>query len=148
MRFRSYTLSAKQGAQMMPKKWTHTAAFAHFGTKPHNVQWSWSARSADGKTVVVTFWQDLFERKDGRLIYARPRQDAAIAVRPGFHELMENLAWARDRCDGRFRVIVAKAKNPNADRRSIDACFPSQMVMKLTHLDVASGAFVAEAEGI
>ncbi len=123
-------------------------AFAHFGTKPHNVQWSWSARSADGKTVVVTFWQDLFERKDGRLIYARPRPDAAIAVRPGFHELMENLAWARDRCDGRFRVIVAKAKNPNADRRSIDACFPSQMVMKLTHLDVASGAFVAEAEGI
>jgi len=148
MRFRSYTLSAKQGAQMMPKKWTHTAAFAHFGTKPHNVQSSWSARSADGKTVVVTFWQDLFERKDGRLIYARPRPDAAIAVRPGFHELMENLAWARDRCDGRFRVIVAKAKNPNADRRSIDACFPSQMVMKLTHLDVASGAFVAEAEGI
>jgi hypothetical protein len=58
---------------------THTAAFAHFGTRPRNVQWSWSARSEDGATVVATFWQDLFERKDGRLVYAscaKSRDDA------------------------------------------------------------------------
>lgn len=132
----------------MTKKLTHTAAFAHFGTKPRNVQWSWSARSDDGKTVVVTLWQDRFERKNGRLIYARPKADLETASKPGFREMVENLAWARDRCDGRFNVIIATAKDKNADPRSISECFPAKTVMKLTHFDEKSGAFVAEAEGI
>jgi hypothetical protein len=61
---------------------------------------------------------------------------------------MENLAWACDRCEGRFKVIIAKAKDRNADPRSIEECFPSKMVMKLVKFDAASGAFIAEAEGI
>jgi len=131
----------------LARKITHTAAFAHFGTKPRNVQWSWSARSDDGNIVVVTLWQDQFTRENGRVVYAR-NFPPEIAARPGFRELMDNLSWARDHCDGRFNVIVAIPKNRNAEPRSIAECFPSKMVMKLTHLNAAAGEFVAEAEGL
>jgi len=132
----------------MARKWTHTEAFAHFGTTPRNVQWSWSARSDDGQTVVATFWQDQFSRKDGRLLYERPASRETGRRRPGFNELMENLAWARDHCAGRFKVIIAKAKDVKADPRSIEECFPSKMVMKLVEFDETTGAFVAEAENL
>ena len=105
----------------MSKRWTHTAAFEHFGTTPRNIQWSWSARSEDGKTVVVTFWQDEFARENGRLIYSRPATDPSVARRPGHSELMDNFIWARDHCDGRFSVIMAIAKDKNASPRSIAA---------------------------
>src|ERR1019366_2706519 len=42
----------------MPKKWGLAEAFAHFGATGRNQRWSWSARSADGKTVVITLWRD------------------------------------------------------------------------------------------
>jgi hypothetical protein len=132
----------------MTKQWTHTEAFAHFGTKPRNVQWSWSARSDDGKTVVATLWQDEFSRKEGRLVYERTDVPDNVRRRPGHSELMENFAWAQTHCDGRFKVISAKAKDPNADPRSIDECFPTKMTMKLLHFDPATGAFLAEAEGL
>jgi hypothetical protein len=61
---------------------------------------------------------------------------------------MENLAWARDNCDGLFKVIIAIAKDTRAERRSIKECFPSKMMMRLTHLDVPTAAFSAEAEGL
>ena len=61
---------------------------------------------------------------------------------------MENLAWAQENCDGRLRLIIAIAKDRNAEPRSIAECFPSKMVMRLTHLDVDTGAYVAEAEGV
>ena len=130
----------------MPKRWTHTQAFEHFGTRPRNVQWSWSARSEDGQTVVVTFWQDQFSRQGDHLIYSRPAYGPEVRRRPGFGELMENLAWARDYCDGRFNVIIAKAKDVNANPRSIEECFPSKMVMRVVELDTDTGAFLAEAE--
>jgi hypothetical protein len=61
---------------------------------------------------------------------------------------MDNLIWARDRCDGRFRVIVAKAKDESAHPRSIAECFPHEkMVMRLKRLDLETGNFIAEAEG-
>lgn len=133
----------------MPKSWSHTAALEYFGTKPRNVQWSWSARSHDGQTVVATLWQDRFRRRDGRLTYeSQFDPDGPRDTRPGFHELMDNLAWARDHCDSRFRVIVAKAKDINSNPRSIEECFPHEkLTMRLKRLDLATGNFVAEAEG-
>jgi hypothetical protein len=57
----------------MTRKWTRQEAFGSFGVKLRNYQWSWSARSEDGNTVVLTVWQDLFRRQeDGRLIYLFP----------------------------------------------------------------------------
>jgi hypothetical protein len=59
---------------------------------------------------------------------------------------MDNLAWARDHCGGRFNVIIAKAKDERADPRSIDECYPVKWSMKLIEFDSAAGTFMAEAE--
>ena len=123
----------------MPKKWTHTQAFAHFGTKPKNVQWSWSARNATTKIVVVTLWQDLFKTRG---VYDWPAGVGQGSL--GFAELMDNLAWAQTHCGGRFHVISAIAKDPAVEPRSIKECFPTGMIMRLTHLDTTTGAFSAE----
>ena len=40
----------------MPKKYSHTDCFNHFGVKWKNIQWSWSGRSEDA--VAATLWQD------------------------------------------------------------------------------------------
>src|ERR1700733_8052466 len=126
----------------MSKKWSHTEAFAKFGTAPKNTRWSWSAKSADGKTVVATLWQDQFTRRNGRLVYERPGLIGPDEKkRPGQTEWVENLRWAKDHCDGRFRVICAIAKDINADPRSIAECFPTDMVMRLVELDPETGAF-------
>lgn len=130
----------------MSKKWTHTAAFANFGTVPRNARWSWSARSNDGRTVVATLWQDHFSKSDGRLIYARPGFTEGEQKRPGFAEWLENLAWAQDHCEGRFHVISAIAKDKKANPRSIAECFPTKIIMRLVKFDRATGEFVAEAE--
>ncbi|MBF9234617.1 hypothetical protein [Microvirga alba] len=45
------------------------AAFAYFGAAGRNPRWSWSARSPDGKTVVVTMWKDLITYENGTAIY-------------------------------------------------------------------------------
>jgi hypothetical protein len=130
----------------MPKKWTHGAAFSHFGATPRNVQWSWSARSDDGRTVVVTLWKDRVVRKDGRITYEWTAPPDHVRRRPGFSELMDNLAWSRDHCGGRFSVIIATAKDEHADPRSIDECYPVKWRMKLIEFDSAAGTFTAEAE--
>lgn len=127
-------------------KHTHTSAFAHFGTVPRNVQWSWSARNDVTKTVVVTLWQDEFTRKDGKTIYERPPLHRQVRSRHGYPEMMDNLAWAQDHCDGLLRVIVAIAKDPTASPRSIKECFPHDMIMRLSHVDFDTGAFTAIAE--
>jgi hypothetical protein len=81
------------------------------------------------------------------LIYARPGRDKNQRTSPSFTEWIENLVWASEHCGGRFHVIIAKAKDVNADPRSIEECFPSKVVMRLTHFDRETGALVAEAEG-
>ena len=132
----------------MTKRWTHTECFQAFGTEPANVRWSWSARNEATGTVVVTLWQDVFTHREGRRIYERPATDREwLQPRPGFDEMMENLAWARDHCGGRVRVIVAIAKDRNVEPRKIAECFPNRMIMRLTRLDVATGEFVLEVEG-
>jgi hypothetical protein len=126
----------------MTRKWTQTAAFEHFGTVRKNPRWSWSAKSPDGKTVAVTLWQDEFE--NGGQTY-RSRGNLAGTSRAGRTELMENLQWALDHCGGLVRVVMAKAKDVNADPRSIELCFPHpKLVMKVVELDKASGHFVLE----
>jgi hypothetical protein len=128
----------------MPRTWTPTGAFRHFGAKPKNVQWSWSARIADGKTVVVTLWQHEFDGRQYRSHFERDDGDP----RPGFKELMENLEWSQEHCGGKFRAIIAKARDPNAHPPSIAECFPGPMVMRLTSLDRKTGNFTAEIEGL
>jgi hypothetical protein len=124
---------------------SHSECFAAYGTVPGNIRWSWSGRSADGKTVSVTFWQDKFE--SGGLVYRSSAHmpDDKWFGSPGHKELIENLQHAHDHCDGELRVIVAIAKDPTVSPRSIAECFPAKKLrMRLTHLDVATGDFLAE----
>jgi hypothetical protein len=44
-------------------------AFAHFRVVSRDRRRSWSARSADGGTVVLTLWSDRFRWKDRPLTY-------------------------------------------------------------------------------
>lgn len=98
----------------------HEDAFASFGTKLRNPQWSWSARSPDGHTVAATFWQDLFDRRR----YVFPALSAAERARPGFRELVENLTWARDRLGGQVRPVMTRAEDANAKVRKVARSWP------------------------
>lgn len=121
------------------------ACFEEYGTIPRNIRWSWSGRSADGRTVAVTFWQDKFE--DGGRLYrsAAHMPDDQWFGSPGHNELMDNLQHAKVHCGGELRIIIAIAKDKNASPRSIAECFPAKnMRMKLTHFDRATGDFVVE----
>jgi hypothetical protein len=119
-------------------------AFAAFGTTLRNDQWSWSARSADGGTVVITAWQDRFYREHGRQMYGFPALSSAERARPGFRELIENLTWAREHCGGRVRAVISRAKDPNADPRKIESSWPARFVMLLRDLDTETGAHTCE----
>lgn len=130
-------------------KLSHTACFAHFGTKPKNVNWSWSARNEETKTVAVTLWQDEFAwSPDGRRVYERGPAWERSHTSPGHNELMENLRWALGHCDGWVKVIIAIAKDVNARPRSIRECSPTKMQVKVTHLNEGTGEFSLEAFGL
>ena len=50
-------------------------AFAHFGAAGRNHVWSWSARSPDGKTIVLTLWDDQFNRTAFPITYSNYGSD-------------------------------------------------------------------------
>jgi hypothetical protein len=91
-------------------------AFRRAGAPLRNPRWSWSARSADGKTVVMTLWKDLIDYRSRPIAYSNMGLEnlAAWMNRPGNRERLENLKWARDYCDGLFRVVIITAKDVNA----------------------------------
>ena len=129
----------------MPREWTRSEAFASFGTKPGNPRWSWSSRSEDGKHVAVTLWQDRFTDK-GR-VYRSWDTDmpGEWRSRPGFTELIENLAHARDHTNGLVHVVLARAKDENAVPRTIARCFPQpNLKMRVIALDTEEGTYTLE----
>lgn len=129
----------------MPKEYTHTECFSFFGTVPRNTRWSWSGRSEDGREVAVTLWQDRFEEK-GR-IYRSWQSDrpGEWKSRPGFVELIDNLAHARDSNGRLVHVILAQARDKDATPRSIARCFPHPTLkMRVIDLDQSEGTFVLE----
>ncbi len=114
-------------------------AFASFGAKGANQRWSWSARSGDGKTVVLALWQDEIEfiKDEKKLNYhGKVTKDAESLQRPGNCERLENLKWAKEHCDGIFNVVIVIAKDPQAEVKEIAECFPNPDIrMKITELD-------------
>lgn len=131
----------------MPRQWTKTEAFAHFGATMTNIRWSWSGMSPDRNSVVVVLWQDAIKRTDGQFVYADDEElDAAWRQRPGHAERIEHLRHSRDCLDGRFRAVIARAVDIHADPRDIASCHPQQDVWwQLDHFDEATGAFRAHA---
>ena len=116
---------------------TGTECFAHFGVTPRNKQWSWSGRSPDGTIVVVRLWQDRFTDRAQRY-HVDNYVGSDDRIRLGQRELMENLQHAVDHCDGIVRVIVIKARDKDAVPRSIKEGWPSDIVMRVTKLNVAA----------
>jgi hypothetical protein len=126
----------------MAERMSHTACFEHFDTKPRNVNWSWSARNEEKKTVVVTLWRDEFAKgPEGDLIYERGPVEPARSNKPGHKELMANLRFSVDECAGEVKVIIAVAVDPKADPRKIKDCRPTNMNAKVVALDERSGSF-------
>src|ERR1019366_36650 len=103
----------------MPKKWKLAEAFAHFNATAKNKRWSCSARSADDKTVAILLWKHLLKFEEKPIMYDYfNRPDLHKWVRsPGNRERVHNLIWARDRCEGLFRVVITVAKDENASPR-------------------------------
>lgn len=132
----------------MAGRWTLTKAYEYFGAKPVNPRWSWSAKSDDGRVIVLTIWEDEIKNLNGTMVldvYGNPRL-ADWTNRFGNRERIRNLIWARDQCGGLFRVVMNRAKDINASPRSILATFPHEtLVMRLTDLNEITGEFRAES---
>lgn len=129
----------------MPRRWNKTEAFAHFGVSLTNTRWSWSGVSDDESTVALVLWQDGVKRHDGRYEYHDQEDlDAAWRKRAGHAERLRHLIHARDNLDGRFRAVIAKAADVDADPRDIASCHPQKGVWwRLSELDEETGAFSA-----
>jgi hypothetical protein len=121
-------------------------AFAHFGTAGKSQRGSSSARTPDGRAVVMTLWKDILDYTTKPISYnTYGRTDLPEWTdKPGNLERIDNLLWARDQCDGMFRVVIAVAENIRASPRKIADCYPqNRMVMKLLDVDEQTGEFRA-----
>jgi len=131
---------------MMAGKFTLAESFAQFGAIPRNPRWSWSARSSDGKTVVIALWSDRFRWKDKPLSYDGREQSIPQdwTGRPGNRERLDNLLWARANCEGLFRVVMVRPVDRVARPREIEECFPKDgWLMRIIDLNEITGEFQA-----
>ena len=134
----------------MLENWTQTAAFAYFGAVATNIQWSWSARSPDLKTVVLTWWMHEIVRDGPKLIY--DMRDHSLLNewrgRHGNRDRIKNLTCARDHCNRLFRVVWCEAREPNARIPKAVRRWPDKdLWMRLTELNETTGEFRAESVG-
>lgn len=98
--------------------------------------------------MAVTLWQDKFENQGRTYPSWHTDVPGEWRSRPGFVELIANLATAREHADGIVHVIIAKAKNPDVAPRSIERCFPHPTLkMRVAELDTEEGTFLLERVG-
>jgi hypothetical protein len=126
----------------MARPATPSAAYKHFGVKPKNIQWSWSGRSSD--KVAVTLWKDRFIENGTAYESWHDDVPGEWLSRPGFVELIENLAFAEDELGGIVHVIAAVAEDESAKPRTIKRSYPTKMRMRVARLDRTQGTFRLE----
>lgn len=131
--------------QVVSKRWTLSECFNAFGAVGSNPRWSWSARSSDGGTVVITLWKDRIVFKGGTVFYEDVKIDTeAWRDRPGNRERIANLIWAREHCNGFFKTVITIAKDERRQPREIRECFPKpEYNMRILSLNEGTGEFVA-----
>lgn len=128
-------------------------AFGFFGTRLRNPRFDLSARNETDRTVVLALWRDQLDYSRPAVSY-RLRRTGGTTVpewidMPGNRARLADLQWAREHCNGCFRVVIIEATDPVAEPRVIAGASPQQMmVMKLTELDEETGEFTAAAERI
>jgi len=94
----------------------------------------------------MTLWKDFLDYRSRPIVYSDfgEKNLEHWKTRPGNSERIENLRWARDNCGGLFRVVIAVAKDTNADPRAISECYPQdKLIMRLLELNEDTGEFRA-----
>jgi hypothetical protein len=129
----------------VPRARTKTDAFQQFGVKLTNTRWSWSGVSPENDVVALVLSKDAVKACIGAFSYADDDDlDAEWRKRPGHAERVQHLMLCRDRLNGRFRAVIARAIDVDADLREIAACHPQEGVWwQLDDFDEATGAFTA-----
>jgi hypothetical protein len=126
---------------------TLAECFTHFGAVCASRRFSRSAITRDGQTVVVAMWEDEVRREGDRVIYeSRYRPTLKGKSRGVDSELIANLKWARDHCDGYVRVVILTAEDVTADPRKIRYCYADDsLIMRITEFDCRTRTFRAES---
>jgi hypothetical protein len=121
---------------------TLTEAYRANGLELRNRNWSWSARSENA--VVVSLWQHEFKGLAGNMIYERQSHgDWYKGV--GYRFLIEDLAWAVAHFGGIVGVVVVVRDSSALPRVRVSDCYAAKkLLMRVTHLDPATGAFRLE----
>ncbi len=115
----------------MKRKYTMTEAFADYGVELENCRSDWSA--AKRKIVVVS----CVSRQFTAGVY---RDEPQPADNPrGRAKAIKDLKYARDYCEGYFRVVMAT----ESDGKVSWAPKPN-LIMQLVSLDETTGAFIAK----
>jgi hypothetical protein len=124
--------------------WGLAESFAHFGAIPRNPRWAWSARGEN--VVVVTWWKDEKGRDGDKFVYDL-RGNPRLPLWQGRHgnrDRIKNLVWARDHCDGLFRVVWIKTNEPDDRiRKTIERYPDDRLWMRLEALNEHTGEFLA-----
>jgi hypothetical protein len=119
-------------------------AFRHLNAEPINNAWAWSALTPSGD-VVVTLWEAFLKTDaNGRKNYDFPPLSPEKRKRLGFRQLIRDLEHAIANHDGVFGVVVSRAFEMRANVRKIDTSYACRYRMRLTSLDLETGAFTAE----
>ena len=123
-------------------------AYAALGAALKNERWAWSGHGGDGTTVVVTLWADKLRAVPGGGhrydLFDAPDLDAWRTKR-GNRERIRDLALARDRADGLFRVVIGRANDGGDAMLEGSVYEASEIVMRLIDLDERTGEFSAES---
>jgi len=123
-------------------------AFAHFGVKLTNEQWSWSGQAPDGR-IVLTVWKDEMNYKTNPpscSSFGHPNLPDLIG-RPGNKERTRHLQYARDHRGGLFNVVISKAKDTAANVRETEEAYATKLIMRLKDFNEQTGEFSAEVVG-
>ena len=130
---------------MAERRWTFRDAFAEFGAKATNPRQTWSARNDRDKIVVLSLWEDGFDPAPGSKYssFDQPSLPHWQNSR-GNKDRIKNLKFAREHCDGLFRVVVVTAKDRDVIPRSALKLYqhPTR-IMRLTKLNEETGEFSA-----
>lgn len=125
----------------MVSEGTRTAAFASYGITLRNPNWSLSGRSKDEQTVAVSIWVNELSGDADKRVYDRPSWGDWY-VGPGRKYLFEDLAWARDHCDGIVKIVLATPREGDRDRvEAAESHADHDLIMRVTHMDADIGAF-------
>lgn len=115
--------------------------FAKLGVKLQNSQWSWSGKSDDGDTVALTLWRHKIT--NGGKFYCDDVKEIA-QLNLGAKYRIEHLKYAKEKLGGRFKAVIAVAKDEAAELLLAKRYYAWQGVeWRIEDFDESTGSFTA-----